>query len=296
MRRWSRWVAEAASFLVLAWLVQRLLRSDYGFQRRAACALVWWLCGLFAVALSVLQFPIVSRGCDVTDILFRLLGIGGGLFTQSVYVRPREGLTDPPYGQSLQQIAAIGCVGTISYIVYTGLIPFTFTNPEGGVLGPLTASAFLPFMAYFVTRFDLMMTDVMEKFAAYAVLAAFLATCWTRAARLDTWPRLLNVATVCIVLSSFIECVQMFIPIRVVSLTDPVLAAAGCIVGVIAQEHAVRFYRYSASREALSLDDGLPLPEQVRGMTITDSLIASLSEPNPKAPIEQSPTPTKHPR
>jgi len=295
MRRWSRWAAEAASFLVLAWLVRGLLRSDYGFQRRAASALVWWLCGLFAVALSVLQFPIVSRGCDVTDILFRFLGIGGGLFTRSMFLPPREGSTDAALKQRTRQLAGFGCAATALYIVYTGVIPMTFADPEGGVWGPLTTSAFLPFMAYFVTRFDLMMTDVMEKFAAYALLAALLAACWMPAARLGVWPRLIRVSIVCIVLSSLIECAQMFIAIRVVSLTDPILAAVGCMVGVVIQEHAVRFYRFSASREALALHDGLPMPGRVPGMTITDSLIASLSEPDPNAPREHSPAPADLP-
>ena len=187
----------------------------------------------------------------------------------------------------------MGCAATFAYIVYTGIVPFTFAYPKGGVWGPLTATEFLPFMAYFVTRFDLMMTDVMEKFASYAVLAALLATCWTRLARLDMWPRLIRVMTVCIALSSLIEYVQMFIPIRVVSLTDPILAAAGCVVGVIVQERAVRFYRFSVAEEVLGPDDRPATPEQMRGLTITESLIASLADPSADAPTETSPAPSR---
>ena len=57
-----------------------------------------------------------------------------------------------------------------------------------------------------------------------------------------------------------------------------------------------RFYRFSSVQEALGPDDRPPTPAQVHGMTITDSLIASLAEPNPKTPIEQSPTHTERPR
>ena len=146
-------------------------------------------------------------------------------------------------------------------------------------------------MAYFVTRFDLMMTDVMEKFTSYAVLAALLATCWTRLARTDMWPRLIRITTICVALSSLFECVQMFIPIRAVSLTDPILAAAGCIVGVVIQERAVRFYRFSVAEEVLGPDDRPATPEQMRGLTITDSLIASLADPSVHAPTEPSPAP-----
>jgi VanZ family protein len=293
MSRWSRWTAEAVSFAVLALLLEALLRSDYGFGRRAAAALVWWLCGLFAVTLSVLQFPVVSRGSDVTDILFRLLGVGLSLVAKSVYVRHRGGSDDVALGQSGRTLAGVGCAATFAFIVYTGIVPFTFAYPKGGVCGPLTATEFLPFMAYFVTRFDLMMTDVMEKFASYAVLAALLATCRTRLAQWDMWPRLIRVMTVCIALSSLIECVQMFIPIRVVSLTDPILAAAGCIVGVIVQERAVRFYRFSVAEEVLGPDDHPATPEQMRSLTITDSLIASLADPSADAPTETSPAPSR---
>jgi len=293
MSRWSRWTAEAASFVVLALLLEALLRNDYGFGRRSAAALVWWLCGLLAVALSVLQFPVVSRGCDVTDILFRLVGVGCGMVTQSIYAPPRERLTGAALGHRRRTLAGIGCAATFVYIVYTGIVPFTFAYPKGGVWGPLTATEFLPFMAYFVARFDLMMTDVMEKFASYAVLAALLATCWTRLARLDMWPRLIRAMTVCIALSSLIECVQMFIPIRVVSLTDPILAAAGCIVGVIVQERATRFYRFSVAEEVLGPDDRPATPEQMRGLTIADSLIASLADPSTDAPTETSPAPSR---
>lgn len=68
LKRWSRWAAESASFAVLVWLMLPLLRGDYGFSHRATLGLVWWFATLFAGSLSVLQFPIVSRGLDTTEI------------------------------------------------------------------------------------------------------------------------------------------------------------------------------------------------------------------------------------
>ncbi len=295
LRRWLRWAAETASFVVLAWLVVALLRCDYGFGSRAATALGMWLCGLFAVALSVLQFPVVSRGSDATDVLFRFLGTCGGILTHSFYIRPFGAIADSNMSRRWRRMAGIACVATFCHILFSGVIPLTFTLPQGGVWETVATRATLPFIAYFATRFDVMMIDVMEKFVAYAVLAALLATCWTRTSRLDFGPRLVRIALVCVGLSFLIECLQLFIPVRVVSLTDPILAAAGCVVGVIVQERAVRFYRYSSASEALGPDDRPPTPKQMRGLTLTDALVGSLTDPDSSAPAEPSPTQTQRP-
>jgi hypothetical protein len=143
-------------------------------------------------------------------------------------------------------------------------------------------------MAYFETRFDVMMTDALEKFTAYALFAAALGAAWTGAASASPGGRLVRVSGVGVVLSSMIETAQMFLPVRVVSLTDLIVAAAGCVVGVVLADHAVRFYRYAASAEVVGPNDrpvGLRRP-----LSLTDELIATLAEPHPQSPSEPSPT------
>ncbi len=128
MKRWSRWAAEGASFVVLVWLLRHLLRRVYGFNRRATTALVWWLCGLFALTLSLIQFPVVGRGLDVTDVLFRLIGVAGGLLTLPAGMG-RAGAE--PLGVPANRwrgATRVGCAATAAYIVYTGVIPATFAN------------------------------------------------------------------------------------------------------------------------------------------------------------------------
>ncbi len=284
LRRWARWAAEAASFVVCAWLLQVVLRDDYGFNPRASTALTWWLFGLFAVALSGLQLPIVSRGCDVTDILFRWLGIGIGLATRSLVFR------DAPQRRTEGMIRAAR-IAVVGYIVYTGMLPFEFARPRDGVFAPMSATAFLPFMAYFETRFDLMMTDVLEKFTAYGLLAASIAVYSQRLSPTPLGSRVLRGTVTGVALSSIIEVVQMFLPIRVVSLTDPIVAAAGCIAGAVLADHAVRFVHYAHAAEALGPDEVPVDPHRAPALGLTDQLIATLTEPHPGAPSEPIPAP-----
>ncbi len=300
-KRWSRWAAECASFVVLVWLMHPLLRGYYGFRRRAVTILVWWLCGVLAIGLSVLQLPIVTRACDVTDVLFRLLGVWLGLATRSIYLGESASLTADLLSARWRRLARIGCAATVVYIVYTGVIPLLFGRQAGGPIASLSSSAFLPFFAYSSARFDLMMNDLMEKFVSYAVLAALLATCWSRVIGASGKARMMPIMGVCVALSAALEIVQMFIPVRVISLTDPILAACACVVGVIAQEHAVSFYTYALSHQPVG-PGGMRQParrdayEPYEALSLTDELIATLSEPSEQAPTEPSPsqTPTRH--
>lgn len=296
MKRWSRWAAECVAFAVLVWFMQPVLRGQYGFSASATMALVWWLCGVFAIGLSLLQFPIVTRGFDATDIVFRLLGVWVGLVTRSVYFRASGFLTPQHRANRWRKLTRVGCSAMLMYIIYTGVIPLTINIGHGGPEASMGSAGFWPFFAYFLTRFDLMMDDVMEKFISYALFAALLAACWTRVAGLPLRSRLFAVATIGVSISIAIEITQMFIPIRVASLTDPILAACGCVVGVLGQEHAAQFYRFAMTHESLG-PKGLQAEREARTrLTPADALLAGLTEPRPDAPVEPSPNsePTPH--
>jgi len=293
-KRWSRWAAEGASFAVFAWLLQPVLRGDYRFRRRAATALTWWCGGALAVGLSVLQLPIVSRGCDVSDVLFRLLGVLVGLAAQGTY-RDATSLAPIRGEDQRRRRATYVAFAAAVFIVYNGLIPFRFDTSAAGPGVSLASRGFLPFFAYFLARFDLMMADVMEKFASYAILAAALATFWSRPPQGPSRRRVYEIVTLGLLLASAIEVVQMFMPVRVVSLTDLILALAGCVAGLVGQKHAARFYRYATSHRMFG-----PIPQVVSDasnrLTSVDELIATLTEVDPNAPVERLPAPLEKPR
>jgi len=297
LKQWSRWAAECASFCVLIWLLTPLLRDDYGFSRRATLGLTLWLAGFFAVGLSILQFPVVSRGLDVTDILFRLLGVATGLVTHAWYVCGGSIRNRIPQKLRLRRLTGIACAGSVAYIIYTGVLPLVFEYSDGRLEKALASPAFRPFMGYFVTRFDVMFTDVAEKCSAYAVFAALLATSWTRIADRPLAGKINALLPVGLVLCILIECVQVFLPVRVPSLTDPILAGLGCVVGVMAQVYATDCWRFAQTHEMLGPHHRIKVSNPYRGDSLADQLLGSLSDPDERAPHEPSPaqTPT-HPK
>ena len=289
MKRCSRWAAESASFVVLAWLLQSLLIRHYGFGWRAAGGLVCWMGAGLAVGLSLLQLLVITRGLDTTDIVFRMVGLIVGLATGSA-VLPARGLPSLRI-DSYRQLARIGCIVTAGYILYTGVIPLVLDPGAASPSQVLASAAFLPFHSYFETRFDLMMADVMEKCASFALFSALLVAAWPRAQRARILQRIALVGGVGIGLSTAIELFQAYIPVRVTSLTDPILAACGCVVGVVVQEHALTLYR-----SARSLAEEQEIALDTESLGLTDALIATLAEPSATAPREPSPAPAPEAR
>ncbi len=290
MKRWSRWAAECASFALLAWLALTVLRNDYGFSRKASVTLVMYLGGAFAIGLTLLQLPIVSRACDVTDIVFRWLGLITGLIARPAYLNRIGSLTASAVEDFHRIIAKIGLVMAAAYILYMGVIPCTFGAQTGTLTASVNNDSFLPFFAYFMARFDLMMADAMQKFASYVVFAALLAMWWSRVGVNTMRSPVFAITVIGVSLSLLIELVQVFIPVRVTSLTDPILAAAGCLTGALAQRHAAEFYHFARTRRPAYQ------PERARRqrspfaeLPLDDALIATLYDPRPDAPIEPSP-------
>jgi hypothetical protein len=281
---------------VLVWLLQSVLRAQYGFTARASAGLICWSCGALAIGLSLLQLPILMRGFDATDILFRLLGVAVGLATHSAFARGGEPSGTPRSAERWGGFVRVGCAATFGYIVYIGVIPLTFSTAHGGPAAAISSKGFLPFFAYFLTRFDVMMDDVLEKFVSYALFAALLSACWKRVAVLEVRSRVLAVSSVGVALSCLLEVVQMFIPVRVAGLTDPILCACACVVGVLAKEHAVALYQFAVTHEMFG-PQGLHVEQNGRAaLSPTDAMIAGLTEPYPEAPEEPAlqPKPTSH--
>ena len=286
MKRWSRWAVECVSFGVLAWLLVLVLRTHYGFGRWITSMLIGWMGTGFAVALSLMQLPVVSRVCDVTDVLFRVLGLGLGCVCLAWFRRRTEGLSEKRLSVVRREFTAFACAAVGVYIVYAGLLPMRFSLDPGGPAKSLSSSSFLPFFAYFFARFDIMMGDVLEKLLSYILLAATLSACWAPLRRNDVASRLITVTGICLVISVSIEIAQMFIDVRVTSLTDPILAAAGALVGVLGQQNAAAFYQFATAR-----DGGVEPVAADAAFSPTDALVGSLIDPQADAPVEATPKP-----
>lgn len=289
LKRWSRWAAECTSFIVLAWLLMGLLRMEYQFGRLISMLLVLWLGGLFAIVLSMANFLVISRMCDITDLIFRGSGLLIGLITRGVYLRRAN--DSPAQGRQprLRSIAKLGALCTAIFIIYNGIIPGIFERPAGGPYATVQSENFLPFYAYFQGRFDLMMDDVMEKVSAYFVFASLLAFASLTSPKPTRKVRISTITLLGLLIASSIEIAQMYIPLRITSLTDLILACIGCVTGAIACEQAYRFYQTNQKSTLRRPPVAPPAPVMDTTFGPTDALIASLMDPRQDAPVEPSP-------
>lgn len=294
MKRWARWAAEAASFALLAWLLHGVVRDDYEFSRRSAALLTLWLGAVAAVGFSLLQLPIVSRTCDATDVVFRLIGLLTGLLARARWLQTSHALPPLVDERRSQQPARTGCLLVGVYVLYTGVIPLRFRAEPGAVAGALTSEGFLPFFAYFAARFDVMMSDVMAKFAGFGLLGALMAMWWARPGATAACRGLPSILAVCLGLSVLIEAVQLFMPVRVASLTDPILAGGGCLVGVVVQRQAWLWW-HGRSRAIPELPSRAEAAlRRAPELGPTDLLVTGLADPHPDAPRERVPHQREH--
>ncbi|MHC5109058.1 MAG: VanZ family protein [Planctomycetota bacterium] len=283
MKRWSRWTAELFSFAVLSWLFQPVLFSHYRFTRNGAFAMIIWTGFALAVVLSIIQFFVVTRGLDVTDILFRWAGVVFGAVACATYHRREQSWAPDTQARIWRGVAALVLV----YIVYTGIIPLSFDSGWSSIDSSLSSTNLLPFFGYFMTRFDVMMDDVLEKFVAYMVFAVALAACLASQRRKGFAGEMVPVAIAGLVLSVAIEAVQLFMSIRITSITDPIIAVSACVVGVVVKNQAVLFYEFAKSHDMSGPDTRDREPQTTMGPL--DEMLATLTEPNPDAPRESVP-------
>jgi len=293
---WPRWGVECLAFAVLAWLAVPLLRDEYGFSGAATAALIVWTCGGLALALGAMHLLLVTRVFDVTDVVFRFAGIASGLFAGLGRRARLDNLSPAAVAREWRKVAAFGCLAVLAYIAYGGVIPLTFDAGEGGVQSSLSSECFLPFFAYFTTRFDVMAADVMEKFVSYALFALFLVAAWPRMQRLSPMPRTFLVAAAGVTVSIPLEAVQMYISVRVASLTDLILAAGGCAFGVLVHQNAADWYSAQTrdgrvDRRARDDSRAGALP-----LSPSDELVATLIDPHAEAPRELPAIPAPVPK
>jgi len=295
MRRWARWAAEAASFMVLALLMHTMLRCEFGFSCNAANGLAWWMGGLFALALSLLQLPVASRAVDATDMVFRLFGVACGLAVASSTKVQRAGDESANAWDFIPGLVRVGGMFTAVYVLYTGVIPLTFDFENGTLASAVSSGGFLPFTAYSTARHDTVYSDLTEKVAAFAVLAGLLAARQSRIVSQADRTSFAWVLFICMALSLTVELVQVFVPIRVPSLTDPMLAAFGCILGVGLQRTGASLLAFASENEMVDPRESFAT-STVPTLNLTDQLMASLADPNPDAPVEAPPMGLPQPR
>jgi len=286
---WSRWATECALFAVLAWLMGAALIGEYHFGRASAMVLVWWLGSLLAITLSVLQFPMVTRPFDITDLLFRIAGVVVGWYTCPRWLlKPEVSGSPPRRTRAMAETLWVASTLVLIHIVYEGLIPWAFRWNPRQVFEALASPAVLPLYSYSLARFDLMLVDLTQKFGQYALFGALLAVGVPRYHRLRWRAITVEIAGICCAIALLIEIVQIAIPVRTPSLTEPLVSLAASASGVTLLRRAAGLRRRALS---LGLDPAqkaaelLPAPRPA--WSPLDHLIAGLTDPRDDAPVER---------
>jgi hypothetical protein len=153
------------------------------------------------------------------------------------------------------------------------------------VIGALASAEMLPLYSYFHARFDVMVQDIAQKVTAYLLFGALLVMSSRRLQARPWTQRTCIVAVLAAALAATLEGGQLFLLIRTTSLTDLLIALLAGGTGAALHEHAVKFYEYARSRAAVT---GRAHPTEAE-LSLTDQLIATLTEPHPKAPEETLP-------
>ncbi len=284
-RLWSSWLAEAASFVVLAWGLYTLFRDDYLFSRWSCVSLVFWLGIPLAVILSGIQLFNVVRGFHSTDILFRVFGLTLGVVLRYVYGLVRS---DQPKENALHYrwVARVGCAAVFLFIVFNGLLPWLPTNVQSFRDWGKGETEWLPFYAYFNGRFHLMLADMLSKGVSFAILGSLAIFAMPGLACKPLRGRigLLALAGMCIAIP--MEIIQYYKPVRVTSLTDVILAGIGAGTGVALQHHLVIFYQFATEHYQRHCRRRKKIVRPV------DELMSSLLDSDLEAPVEEMPRAT----
>ena len=277
MRQWSRWAAEGTSFGLLAWLAFPYLRGRYRFGPTRSLLLIWWCGLLLAASMSVMQLTILTRGLDATDVLLRMVGLVAGSLAALVVLERAPGT-----GQERvlkRRLVRVACVAVGGFILFNGLIPFE-VNTQAHPAAAVASSGFSPFYSYFEARFDRMANDLVGKFVAFTVLGATLSAAVPSFANRRFSSRLARVVGCGLALSVVIETAQIFLVVRVPSLTDPIIAGAACAIGVMLEAHARTLRQLGADHFRA---------EATAQLSPIDEWLATLAQPRPDAPREPDP-------
>ena len=290
MKSYSRWAAECASFMVLVWLLQAGLCGYYGFRRMHTFLLTLWMTGGLAIILSILQISVISRTSDITDVIFRMVGIVLGIISYRIVVRKTLQIKSDQYIHLWRKPAWIGSLASFIFILYSGLIPLDYSKQIAPWDELSSSYGFLPFFAYFLARFDLMMADASGKFLMYFIFAVFFAAGSTRLKDKTLKVRILVITLCGLTMSIIIEIIQLVMPVRVTSLTDPIIASVGSMAGVVGFDFAKVFYHFAVAQEGkISLRPQID-QATARGLSPTDAMIADLADPYQDAPVESDPS------
>jgi len=284
---WLDQTAEAAAFGLLGLLMGMAFIREHAAGRFGSCAFASLKALQWASLLSVLQFFVLSRGFDTTDILVRTTAACAGALVASA-TTGRRGDSFRPAPRHLTRMdrntAALLTLCIVAYILCRDCSPFAL-KPEGP---PAHESwreiGLIPFAGYFLPRISTAADDILYKFLRFAVFGAAAALAFGLHSRHGSYHRLaMRIAARGALLSLVAEIAQIMIPTRYTDLTHILLAASGSYFGAIAARWARDYYR--AVRYGMTAVEAAQ-PVAASPESKAAVLNADIPAPGPDAPVE----------
>lgn len=271
--------AEAAAFLMLAWVVFTCLRKEYRFGTAGTTLLTLWTVATLAIGFSVMQFLIVNRGFVATDLVIRVCGGCAGLLLAICAGRSVAGESDVAW-PCRRRTACLLALATVGYIVLRGSFPLMF-RPASALPDLMSPETMFPFFGYARGRFDLAITDLVAKTYAYLLLGTALAAARVNDMKSDARCMMARSAAVALGVAIVVEGLQIFIVSRVPSITDLLLAVPAAALGAYLMCGLKSVVK--EVRPARNEPPGDAPPPGGRRWTLSDALISQLVAPRSDA-------------
>ncbi|MBN1344399.1 MAG: VanZ family protein [Phycisphaerae bacterium] len=280
---WLDMTAEVATFGLLGVLLAAGCRREHQTGRFEGWLFSTFNGAMAALGLSVLQFFIISRGFDATEVVMRTLAVSvlAAVTVHCVSGQPRSA-PDPRY-LGLRRIdrrtARWLTAGVVLYIFSRGFSPFMLRSDMPAMDTIWNHVNFLPMAGYFESRISTSVDDVLYKLLRYAVYGFVAAVALGLDTRRPFRRRAWRIALCAGAMATLIELCQVYLPTRWPDLTHVLLAVFGAYGGAIGARwlndyyHAVRgrwLVRLQTASDRPVFNVEIPAPAGTRPASAAD--------------------------
>lgn len=186
------------------------------------------------ILLEFLQIFIVSRYCNINDVISNWAGVLFGSLFYSI------NLTNSRFSPSDYQPQLKGAVWLyFAFIMFAGLQPFDFQFSAGSLRNEVNLEMIVPFLSYFKNTSIWNISDLVTSLLYFFPISVYLS--YHLRQRRFNWRTVYIITGLAgLSLGCFIELLQFYSSTRVSDITDVLLFCAGGLLGTFALYYYTR--------------------------------------------------------
>ena len=186
------------------------------------------------ILLEFLQIFIVSRYCDINDIISNWGGVSFGIIFYSLY-HPYQRVAYADRWRELSNALGLYFV----FMMFAGLQPFDFQFSVGSLRNEVKLEMIVPFLTYFKNTSIWNISDLIISLLYFFPVSVYLGHQLRK--HLLTWRTVYIITGLAgLSLGCFIELLQFYSSTRVSDITDVLLFCAGGLLGTFALNYYTR--------------------------------------------------------